>query len=247
MVRSADQYLDLKIAGLLDPELRGLDLLLSRPIDDSATVHSVFTWAALGWSSAVALAIGGHVEDATRAAKFSRDAAMAVVRRATDEDPYEFWAAWDIAFLATWLLTGEDEPDLMQQRVASYHVLLAAGLLDDPDIICGQVIRLMDIGDISSAAELLSSLHPQNGGPLTKQGVLSQAIDLLHGYGDGGELASSLPRLVSGLRDTGFRQGYFSLPVPWTRLHNRLFIGERDPWTVLGWLKSDPQKTFPTT
>jgi hypothetical protein len=183
-------------------------------------------------------------------ADFSKRTALELAEKAKDVGHYELWMAWDIAYLATWLLTGESDPYLQEQRIRSYETAVTRGGHGDPEISVEQAIRLLESGQRQEATALLAAI-PHIHRSVSRQekksaAIVAEAAAILSGKLPAPGWQAQFRAHIKKLRQDCFPRGSYADMVPWVRLYNLLFVRESDPWIVLSWLLGDPMQTLPT-
>lgn len=157
------------------------------------------------------------------------------------------WMAYDKVLATWWLCEGEPDRAFLLERASGFPKRVP----DDVELDIFQAIRLIDADMLTEAREFLDALQPgvpvlvHSAKRLTPATALHLAIDHLEGKPFPEGYPAELRKLLSRLRKSYFPRGHFAAIVPWVRLYNRLFVGERDPWQVMAWLRGDPVKTFP--
>lgn len=188
---------------------------------------------------AAGFAVVGARPSVERVAAWVNDAAPFLIAR---DDRWLRWGAYD-KWLATLWLTNGLTAEFLTQRAACFP----ADPTPNPHERLVQVIRFLDIDQFSDARALLLTVTPKPhaASTLNPHAALQVALDKLEGHEVPDQAVNQFKRLVSHLRRDFFRRTVFSEIVPWMRLYNRLFVGDTDPWKVMGWLMHDPAKSLP--
>ena len=214
-----------------------LEEYLSKPIEDAELGDVAFNLTPAS-HHAVALAVLGMESEATRLLEWVERAAARVT---AEGDGWTRWRHYEDLLFARWVLSASIETALLYQRAEAYPGDA------EPDFRLSQAVRYLDAGMLQAGQSLIETIPVpiRRTKKWTPSLAVRRATQILSDGQHTQEDALRLREVLSDLRTRDFTSGLFLDVIPWVRLYNRLFVGESNPWTVVGWLKHNPVDSLP--